>query len=931
MQTSRPPSGTVTFWFSDIEGSTQRWDRDAAAMQEALRRHDAIVRAAIEAHDGYVFKTIGDAFCAAFARAPDAAASAVAAQRELARADFSAIAGIRIRIALHAGVADERDGDYFGPAVNRVARLLSMSWGGQTVLSSAASALVRSQLPAEVTLLDLGEHRLNDLTEPEHVRQLVVPDLPAEFPPLRSLDAARNNLPSQLQPLIGREDVVAEVLRALGEARLVTLAGAGGIGKTRTALHVAAEVSDRFPGGVWYVELASVHESGDVAAKMLADLGVRESPGRAVLESLVLWLSSRDALLVVDNCEQVIAEASRVIGEVLRRCPHVRVLATSREMLDIDGERVMRMPSMRVPPAGTQLTAQEALGYEAIVLFVERARAVDPRFALADAHASVVGDICRRLDGIALAIELAASRVKILSPPQLANKLDERFRLLAGGRREAIPRQATLQAAIGWSYDLLDERERRVFESLGVFMNSWTLDAAIEVCAEATRDEFETIDAIQALANKSLLAVEGDADSKSYRLLESTRAFALLKLRERGDELRLRALHARWALRVAEELDAVSQDMPTAAWERVANAAGADVRAALAWSLHDRNDEALGVALAANLRWFWSGIAPIEGRAEVRLALDVADRIGTPAPLLCKLEIGSATIATMFRDYAQQRESAARARELATASCDRVEAAISSLLYAFALHRLNEPEEARPLIDGALDELRALGAKHHEVIALDYRGVLRWQLGDLEGARADLKAAVALAEVTEFERALLVLEINLGEYEFALGDSAAAISLAKRAVERKQGSREPANLAVGWANLGMYYSIEGIWDESLRAAAQCRAFAREADMNDYAAYALQITAGAFAANGAAGTAAQLLGFVDARLAALGVGRGPTENAQRDALLALLRGHLDEVSLCAGFVVGAAMDAGAAERLAARPPGGVSQIGAATPG
>jgi len=217
------------------------------------------------------------------------------------------------------------------------------------------------------------------------------------------------------------------------------------------------------------------------------------------------------------------------------------------------------------------------------------------------------------------------------------------------------------------------------------------------------------------------------------------------------------------------------------------------------------------------------------------------------------------------------------------------------------------------------------------VIALDYRGVLRWQLGDLEGARADLKAAVALAEVTEFERALLVLEINLGEYEFALGDSAAAISLAKRAVERKQGSREPANLAVGWANLGMYYSIEGIWDESLRAAAQCRAFAREADMNDYAAYALQITAGAFAANGAAGTAAQLLGFVDARLAALGVGRGPTENAQRDALLALLRGHLDEVSLCAGFVVGAAMDAGAAERLAARPPGGVSQIGAATPG
>ena len=291
MRSTVAPSGTVTFWFSDIEGSTQRWERDPTAMETALRRHDAIVRAAIEEHAGYVFKTIGDAFCAAFERPDSAAAAALAAHRNLASDDFSAVGGLRIRIALHAGTADERGGDYFGPTVNRVARLLAVAWGGQTVVSAAVAELIRGTLAPEATLRDLGEHRLKDLAEPERVSQLVVPDLASDFPALRSLDVTRHNLPVQLLPLIGREEVVATIEAALAEAPLVTIAGSGGIGKTRTSLQVAADVLERFADGVWYVELAPASDAAGVAGQLLAGLGLRETPGRETLDSVLLWLA----------------------------------------------------------------------------------------------------------------------------------------------------------------------------------------------------------------------------------------------------------------------------------------------------------------------------------------------------------------------------------------------------------------------------------------------------------------------------------------------------------------------------------------------------------------------------------------------------------------------------------------------------------------
>ncbi|HMD01749.1 MAG TPA: adenylate/guanylate cyclase domain-containing protein, partial [Candidatus Baltobacteraceae bacterium] len=357
------PSGTVTFLFTDVEGSTERWERDRAAMQEALQRHDALLRDAIEHNRGYVFKTIGDAFCAVFARVEDAVAAALEAQRSLDAADFASVDGMRVRMALHTGTAQERDDDYFGPTVNRVARLLAVGHGGQVLVSGTATELLRAAMLANVRLRDLGQHRLKDLLLPETVSQLEAEGLRTSFPPLRSIQSQPNNLPFALSSLIGRDDDVAEIKRLVGIHRLVTLAGAGGIGKTRAALQVAAELLGSFADGVWFVELAPIADETLIASTIAAALSVRESRGQRVIETLLEHLKNRRTLIVLDNCEHLIAEAASVSADILRTAPQVRLLATSRQGLGLAGEVEYRLPSLAVPALEAQVTAGNAASY----------------------------------------------------------------------------------------------------------------------------------------------------------------------------------------------------------------------------------------------------------------------------------------------------------------------------------------------------------------------------------------------------------------------------------------------------------------------------------------------------------------------------------------------------------------------------------------
>jgi class 3 adenylate cyclase/DNA-binding XRE family transcriptional regulator len=450
------PGGTVTFLFTDIEGSTRYWEQHPQAMSDALARHDAILRTTTEAHGGIIFRTVGDAFCVAFANAPSALRAALNAQRALQRQAWGELGSLRVRMALHTGTVELRNGDYFGPPLNRVARLLAVGHGGQVLLSAATQELVRDQLSPDAELRDMGLHRLRDLTRPEQIFQVVVPDLPADFPQLKTLERHSHNLPAQPTALIGREPAIAAVCGLLQrpDVRLVTLTGPGGSGKTRLALQIAAELLDEFGDGVWFVNLAPLRDPTLVASSIAQTLGIKESAGRSLLDNLKDELHEKQLLLLLDNFEQV-ADAAPLVSEVLAAAPRLSVLVTSRMPLHLSGEREFAVSPLGLPPhppallrlrsgqasptegRGVAGDAGELTQYEAVRLFIERAQAVKADFIVTNESAPAVAEICYRLDGLPLAIELAAARVKLLPPQALLTRLGSRLKLLTGGARPA--------------------------------------------------------------------------------------------------------------------------------------------------------------------------------------------------------------------------------------------------------------------------------------------------------------------------------------------------------------------------------------------------------------------------------------------------------------------------------------------------------------
>jgi class 3 adenylate cyclase len=481
------PTGTVTFLFTDIEGSTRLWEQHPGAMEAALTRHDALAATVIQQHDGSLVKHRGegDSLFAVFPRATDAVAAAVALQQALRAEPWPDEIPLRVRMALHTGDAAVRDGDYFGAAVNRCARLRAVAHGGQLLLSSATQELVRDSLPEEVGFRDLGEHRLRDLARPERVYQLLHPDLPADFPLLTSLNTLPNNLPQQVTSFVGREKEMAEVRRLLTTTRLLTLTGSGGTGKTRLTLQVAADLLEGDGDGVWLVELAPLADPALVPQAVATALGIREEPGKPLDQTLVEYLRPKRLLLLLDNCEHLLSACAGLAGQILRGCPNVQIMATSREGLNIPGETTYRLPSLSLPdPRQLPSTVEGLTQYEAVKLFIDRATAAVPSFTVTNQNAPAVAQLCVRLDGIPLAIELAAARVKAMSVEQINGRIADMFRLLTGGSRTALPRQQTLRAAIDWSYDLLSEKEKILLRRLSVFAGGWTLEAVEQVCAD---------------------------------------------------------------------------------------------------------------------------------------------------------------------------------------------------------------------------------------------------------------------------------------------------------------------------------------------------------------------------------------------------------------------------------------------------------------
>jgi predicted ATPase/class 3 adenylate cyclase len=913
------PSGTVTFVFTDIEGSTQRWERGRTAMETALRRHDEVVRAAFARYGGHVFKTIGDAFCAAFARPEDGVAAVLDAQRSLAAEDFSAVDGLPIRAAVHTGTADERNGDYFGPAVNRVARLLAIGHGGQVLVSGVTADLVQGDLPAQTSLRDLGEHRLRDLARPEYVYQLVAPDLPADFPPLRSLDTLPNNLPLQLKSFVGREAEIAEITSLLEKHRLVTLVGSGGVGKTRTSLQVAANLLDGSGDGVWFVELAPLASGDFIPSAVAQALGFTLPIEGDPLANLTRALKPKHLLLVFDNCEHMVEPAARVISAILRDCPRVKVLASSRQGLGIEGEATFRMPSLDVPAGaeGAPVAAADSTRFAAVALFAERARAVDNRFEVTDDNAPIIADICRRLDGIPLAIELAASRVKMLTPQQVRDRLDERFRMLTGGSRDVLPRQQTLRALIDWSHDLLDERERVLFRRLGIFVNGFTLEGAVAVGSGEDLDEFELFDVLSSLVDKSLVLAEPQGDTVRYRMLESTRAYAAEKLRDAGEHDLLAARHLEYFRSLFADLQARIER--TGRSDGIVEALLAeleDVRVALDESL-TRADVLGGAALLALVGRRFDPIGlTSEGirRIERFLAVLPEGHALLSAQLLSALSILFDTMASKVRAF----ETAVLAVADARAASDPETLAFALLLYAQNGARAGQHDAAGAALAeaDALPDATALRRSN----LLDASGSHAGNLGDLE------TAARLREQLRQQQRALgntrgeAVAVFNLAEVEHARRNTQRAVALVNEILPGVRRGPDKLLLANALANLAGYLVAVDDPQAAVRAAREAIEIVAPTEPDHtYVPIAVEHIALARALLGEVQRAATLEGYCATAFERVRFERERTEHATHARLSELLASALTPEELAELTAEGAALSPEQAIALALEDP------------
>ena len=579
-------------------------------MPSLLARHNRILHQAIEGHNGYIFQVVGDSFAAAFHSASDALNAAVDAQRELHNEAWTP-APIKVRMGIHTGAAqlqiDSNDNAYSGYAtIALTQRIMSAGYGGQLLISGATRELVRDVLPENTELLDIGEKRLKDLLRPEHLYQLNILELPSTFPPLKTLDAFLTNLPTQLTTFIGRENEITEVKQELESHRLVTLTGSGGTGKTRLSLQVAAELLDHFDHGVWFVELAPLADPELIPQTILSTIGVQEQQGRTPLEVLKEYLHEKQTLIVLDNCEHLVSASAEVVNTLLNAAPKLKILASSREALGVKGEMSYPVPSLSLPDIKHLPVFEQLSRYEAVRLFIDRALLVAPHFVVDKDNAPHIAQICHRLDGIPLAIELAVARIKMLSVEQISKRLDDRFRLLTGGARTALPRQQTLRALIDWSYDILSENERLLLRRLSVFAGGWTLEAAEEVCSGDNIEIYDVLDLLTQLVNKSLVVVMEHSQGREtrYRMLETIRQYAREKLLEAGSSEIIRDKHLAYFVKLVEQAEPELYRSNQVFWFNKLDDELDNLRMAMEWALVANVESGLQIA---SIPWrFWN-------------------------------------------------------------------------------------------------------------------------------------------------------------------------------------------------------------------------------------------------------------------------------------------------------------------------------------
>jgi predicted ATPase/class 3 adenylate cyclase/DNA-binding CsgD family transcriptional regulator len=908
------PTGTVTLLLADVEGSTRLWETQPGEMTAAVARLNRAVSDIIAINDGVrpVEQGEGDSFVAAFACASDAVAAAVELQR-------APLAPIRLRIGVHTGEVQLRDeGNYAGSTINRTARLRDLAHGGQTVLSGATEPLVVDRLPAGAWLADLGTHRLRDLPRPERVVQLCHPDLVNEFPPLRTSKAfVATNLPVQLTSFVGRDAELTQLRELLAQNRVVTLTGAGGVGKTRLAIQVAAQLAGEFSDGVWYVDLAPITDPELVAVTVARALGLPDQPGRSTMDTVLRFVRDRQLLVVLDNCEHLLDASAELVVALLSGAAGLTFLATSREAIGVAGEVGWRVPSL-------------SLDGEAIELFADRARHARPDFTLTDDNAAAVGEICARLDGVPLAIELAAARVRALSLAEILDSLHDRFRLLTGGARTAVRRQQTLRASVDWSHALLTEPERVLLRRLAVFLGGFDLDAAQAVAGSGDVQRYQVLDQLTLLVDKSLVVADNAGGRTRYRLLETVRQYALEKLGESGEADAVRARHRDYYTAMAAVLDAPAGSDYEQRIEQ-ADIEIDNLRAAFGWS-RENPDTELALALASSLQPLWLVRGRIrEGRTWFDTALTYLDAR--------QLEVAAAVRARALADTAvlglwvgaadspdQAQQALAIAREVddpallarALTACGSIasffdaESARAYLAEAIGLAReLGDPWRLSQILAQQVSgvhfagdpiAVRAAGQEGRDLaeaigdrfVSRQCRYCLGWAnlyQGDLAGAAAQFGEVAAEAEAAHDE---IWRAASLSGQGLALayqGDTGAALAAAEAAVE---AAAELGGLTAGTAYAGLAVAALAAGDLEMAQAASETAWQHMSGLSAMAAvlraYGLQtalvggdlIAARREADDAATTTTGWWLMLALTTRARVAIAQGDPEQAERDA-------------------------------------------------
>jgi predicted ATPase/class 3 adenylate cyclase len=940
------PTGTVTFLFTDIEGSTTLAQQFPAEMPALLARHHAILHQAIQAHHGHVFQITGDAFCAAFSTASDSLQAALDAQRGLQHESWNP-APIKVRMGLHtgaaqAGVTEERAGGYVGYlTLTRVQRVMSAAYGEQILLSNPTAELVRGDLPADVTLHDMGEHRLKGLLNPEHLWQLIAPDVRQDFPPLQSLNAIPNNLPVHLTSFIGREKEIAEVKQELTAHRLVTLTGSGGTGKTRLSLQVAAEVIEGFTQGVWFVELAPLVDPDLIPPTILSVMGINQQPGKAPLDVLKDYLHDKQVLLMLDNCEHLIEACAQVVNALLRAAPQIKVLASSREALGVKGEVAYHVPSLSLPDPKHLPVIEQLSQYEAVRLFIDRVLLVAPHFDVNKENAPAIAQICYRLDGIPLAIELAAARVKMMSVEQISRRLDDRFRLLTGGARTALPRQQTLRALIDWSYDLLSESERLLLRRLSVFAGGWTIEAAEEVGSGEGIEPDDVLDLLTQLVNKSLVVVmeQSPSDETRYRMLETIRQYAREKLLEAGGGEVVRDRHLAYFVKLVEQAEPQLYRADQVRWLNRLDDELDNLRVALEWAL--ATDVESGLRIAA-LPWRWwdeHGYFREMGEwlAQLLERRPTADTLHAQALVSYSL--------CLFRqsNFAATFQIAEQSLQMARTLSDKQTEALSlQFLGTFTLVQ-GRVGDSTPLLEQSLALYRTLGDKvgqanvlsvlssnsrhleratafgkesiqlcrelgHLSGIAFSLTTLARstfWG-GDFSSPAAWLDEALSIArqigDQTVENYALLtsgVLAYWRGQYRQAKACYEECFRLSEKLGDHYQGS---------WARVFMAYAL--LRQENLRQARELFEEsiqrAHQADWTIIIVFAVEGLASLHVNQGQPERAARLFAWADAMRDKIGDHRPPVEQASVDNDLVVIHSQLDEAAFEKAYQTGCVM-------------------------